>query len=112
MYVRDHQRPLFHKALGVDPDWYGQTVFEKTSEITKQVFPITIDIEHPRWMKGLRGLQRASIKVASGKKRGGVAGTVERVTGMAQAAGHFASIYTIPAKKHEVPASSRMQPAY
>ena len=59
MHVRDHQRPAFHKALGVDPDWYGQEVFKKTSEISKQVFPITLDIDHPRWMPGLKRLQKA-----------------------------------------------------
>ena len=112
MYVRDHQRPVFHKALGVDPDWYGQEVFRKTSEITKQIFPITVDIDHPRWKKGLAGLQKASLKVASGKRRGGLAGGAERLSGMARAAFYFVSIYTIPANRHEVPVSTRMQPAY
>lgn len=112
MYVRDHQRPLFHKALGVDPDWYGQEVFRKTSAISTQVFPITLDIDHPRWMKGLKSLQKASLKVAMGKQRGGVIGTAQRLVGMGQAAIAFVSIYTIPAIKHEVPASSRMEPAY
>ncbi len=112
MYVRDHQRPVFHEALGVDPDWYGQEVFKKTSEITKQVFPITLDIDHPRWMKGLKGLRSASLKVANGKQRGGIGGTAERVAGMAQAAFYFVSVYTIPAKKHQVPESTRLQPAY
>lgn len=112
MYVRDHQRPLFHKALGVDPDWYGQEVFRKTSAISKQVFPITLDIDHPRWMKGLSGLRKASKTVAEGKGRGGIIGTANRLKGMAQATYYFASLYTIPALRHEVPASSRMQPAY
>lgn len=112
MYVRDHQRPEFHKALGVDPNWYAHTVFEKTSEISRQVFPITLDIEHPRWAKGLEGLRKASLVVASGKRRGGVGGTFERLTGMAKAAYYFASIYTIPTKKHDVPESTRLQPAY
>lgn len=112
MYVRDHQRPLFHKALGVDPDWYGQEVFRKTSAISTQVFPITLDIDHPRWMKGLKRLQKASLKVAMGKQRGGVIGTAQRLVGMGQAAVGFVSIYTIPAIRHEVPASSRMEPAY
>lgn len=112
MYVRDHQRPVFHKALGVDPDWYGQEVFRKTSEITKQVFPITLDIDHPRWMKGLVSLQKASLMVAEGKQRGGIVGATQRLKGMMKASKAFVSIYTIPALRHEVPASTRLEPAY
>lgn len=112
MYVRDHQRPLFHKALGVDPDWYGQEVFRKTSAISTQVFPITLDIDHPRWMKGLNRLRQASLRVASGKQRGGLMGGMTRAAGMGQAALAFVSLYTIPAIRHQVPASSRMEPVY
>ena len=39
MYVRDHQRPAFHKALRIDPSEYGQEVFAKTSELSRQIFP-------------------------------------------------------------------------
>jgi magnesium-protoporphyrin IX monomethyl ester (oxidative) cyclase len=57
MYVRDHQRPEFHKALGVDPDWYAREVFIKTSKLSEQIFPITLDIDNPRWDAGLKRLQ-------------------------------------------------------
>ena len=54
--------PEFHKALGVDIDWYDQEVFRKTSTIARQVFPIEIDIDHPRWQPepapDARGLPR------------------------------------------------------
>ena len=112
MYVRDHQRPAFHKALGIDPDWYAKEVFDKTSAISKQVFPITLDLEHPRWQKGLVRLQRASLNVSDGKKRGGIGGTFTRVLGMAQAGAAFVSLYTIPSIRHDVPASTRMEPSY
>ena len=112
MYVRDHQRPVFHQALGVDPDWYGHEVFEKTSKISCQVFPITLDIEHPRWQKNLKRLQRASLKIGQGKQRGGLTGGVQRVTGMLQAGAAFIALYTIPANRHKVPVSTRMEPAY
>lgn len=112
MYVRDHQRPAFHKALGIDPDWYAQSVFEKTSAISKQVFPITLDLDHPRWQRGLERLQRASLNVSNGKHQGGLAGTFKRGIGMAQATAAFVSLYTIPAIRHDVPASTRMEPSY
>jgi magnesium-protoporphyrin IX monomethyl ester (oxidative) cyclase len=112
MHVRDHQRPLFHAALGVDPDWYGQEVFRKTSEISKQVFPITLDIDHPRWMPGLRRLRKASADIDRAKKQGGIGGALAKAWGTARAMAAFLSLLTIPAKKHQVPASTRLDPAY
>ena len=112
MWVRDHQRPLFHEALGVDVTWYGQEVFRKTSEISKQVFPMTLDIDHPRWRPNLDRMEAASRQIAAAKARGGVLGFVSRVGGMAKATVAFVSIFTIPAIKNEVPVSPRMEPAY
>ena len=112
MWVRDHQRPLFHEALGVDVTWYGQEVFRKTSEISKQVFPMTLDIDHQRWRPNLDRMEAASRQIAAAKERGGVLGFASRVAGMAKAAFAFVSIFTIPAHKHTVPDSPRMEPAY
>jgi len=112
MYVRDHQRPAFHEALGVDPDWYGQEVFRKTSEISRQIFPITLDIDNPRWMKGLKRLQKANADLAEAKTRGGFGGAMARMGASARAAMAFAGLYTIPAVRHDVPASTRLEPAY
>ncbi|MEM7470434.1 MAG: magnesium-protoporphyrin IX monomethyl ester (oxidative) cyclase [Pseudomonadota bacterium] len=112
MWVRDHQRPLFHDALGVDVTWYGQEVFRKTSEISKQVFPFTLDIDHPRWRPNLDRMEAASRQVAKGKEEGGIGGTAIRLAGMAKAAIAFVSILTIPAIHHKVPESSVMEPAY
>ncbi|MBN2907702.1 MAG: magnesium-protoporphyrin IX monomethyl ester (oxidative) cyclase, partial [Rhodobacteraceae bacterium] len=112
MHVRDHQRPAFHQALGVDTDWYGQEVFRKTSELSKQIFPITLDIDHPRWMKGLHMLQRASTDMDAAKRRGGIAGKVAQGAASARAAMAFAMLYTIPAKRHQVPTSTRLEPVY
>ena len=112
MYVRDHQRPAFHEALGVDTDWYGQEVFRKTSEISKQVFPITLDIDHPRWMPGLKRLQKASADMDAAKKAGGLGGMIGQAWAGARAGLAFVSLYTIPAQSHKVPDSPRLEPAY
>ena len=109
MYVRDHQRPVFHKALGVDPDWFGHSVFTKTSEISKQVFPLTLDIEHPRWMKALKKLHRANVDLAEAKQNGAV---FKRLGATTRAAMAFVSLLTIPAIKNEVPVKTRLEPAY
>ncbi|ARC87573.1 magnesium-protoporphyrin IX monomethyl ester (oxidative) cyclase [Rhodovulum sp. MB263] len=112
MHVRDHQRPAFHKALGVDTDWYGHEVFRKTSDLSKQIFPITLDIDHPRWAKGLTALQEASVAIDAARKRGGAAGKLAQWAGSARAAWAFLSLLSIPAQRHEVPASTRLEPVY
>jgi magnesium-protoporphyrin IX monomethyl ester (oxidative) cyclase len=112
MWVRDHQRPEFHKALGVDPKWYGQEVFRKTSDITRQVFPMVLDIDHPRWEPQLNAMQDANVQIAAGKRGGGFGGFVTRMIGSARAGVAFVSLLTIPAISNDVPESPVMEPAY
>ena len=109
MFVRDHQRPAFHEALGVDPDWYAHSVFTKCSEISKQVFPLTLDIDHPRWIKGLRALQRANADLADAKQNGKF---FKRISASARAAIAFLSLLSIPAIRNDVPVKTRLEPAY
>lgn len=112
MYVRDHQRPAFHKHLGVDPDWYANEVFTKTSELTKQIFPITLDIEHPAWQRNLERLYHANVAIASGKAQGGIGGKLRKLGGSLRAARAFVALYMIPSKSHERPLSTRLEPVY
>ncbi|MEM9397715.1 MAG: magnesium-protoporphyrin IX monomethyl ester (oxidative) cyclase, partial [Pseudomonadota bacterium] len=107
MYVRDHQRPAFHSALGVDTDWYARSVFIKTSEISKQVFPLTLDIDHPRWQRGLVELQKANADLAEAKEKGFF---VKRITATVRAALAFVNLLTIPSIKNDVPVSTRLEP--
>ncbi|MBS1302285.1 magnesium-protoporphyrin IX monomethyl ester (oxidative) cyclase [Loktanella sp. SALINAS62] len=112
MWVRDHQRPEFHKALGVDPAWYGQEVFRKTSEITRQVFPMTLDIDHPRWEPTLNRIQAANVQIAAGERQGGLRGKLKALGGRIRAGANFVSLLTIPVQKNAVPDSPRLEPVY
>ena len=112
MYVRDHTRPTLHRAMGLDPATYDDTVFRITSEISKQVFPITLDTDHPRFRAGLQRLHRLSDGMARGKARGGVAGNLQRAGCAAAAAWTFARLYCMPTKHHALPAQIRVQPAW
>jgi magnesium-protoporphyrin IX monomethyl ester (oxidative) cyclase len=105
MYVRDHQRPVFHKSLGVDPDWYAYEVFKKTSKLSEQIFPITLDIDHPRWQRELEALQRANVDVATKTGLG-------KIWAQIRCARAFVSLLTIPAKSHKVPEVTRLEPVY
>ena len=55
-----------HAALGVDTDWYGQEVFRKTSALSAQIFPITLDIDHPRWLPSLKRLTTVQAMMQRG----------------------------------------------
>ncbi|WP_116132657.1 magnesium-protoporphyrin IX monomethyl ester (oxidative) cyclase [Tropicimonas sp. IMCC34043] len=112
MCVRDHHRPAFHKAMNVDIDWYDRSVLHKTSEISRQVFPIVVDFESPRWQRNLMRLRRAFDAKARAAARGGVSGAVGKAWANVRAASAFVGLYLTPVKSNTPPASSRLVPSY
>jgi magnesium-protoporphyrin IX monomethyl ester (oxidative) cyclase len=112
MWVRDHARKDFHKALGVDIDWYDQEVFRKTSAIARQVFPVELDIDHPRWIPGLRRFDAAFNDMAAAKKAGGVGGALRGLGARARMLTAFVGLYTLPVKRSTPPVSVRLEPSY
>jgi magnesium-protoporphyrin IX monomethyl ester (oxidative) cyclase len=112
MWVRDHARPEFHRALGVDIGWYDQEVFRKTSTISRQIFPIELDIDHRRWIPNLKRMNSAFIAMDAAKRQGGIGGRLAGWAAGAKAAFAFAALYTIPARRHDLPADVRLEPSY
>ncbi|MDG2474674.1 MAG: magnesium-protoporphyrin IX monomethyl ester (oxidative) cyclase [Paracoccaceae bacterium] len=112
MVIRDQTRPAFHKALNVDIEWYDREVLRITSEISKQVFPIEIDLESPRWKNGLKRLLKAFEKLDEAKRQRGIQSKIKRVYFGAVAGLTFVSLYLIPVKKNSVPKNSCLQPTY
>ena len=112
MYVRDHQRPHFHKALGVDPTEYGMKVFRITSEIARQVFPLEIDIDSPRFIALLNKLLLISDKAAAQQAKGGLRAKLSKMTTSAKAGFVFLQLFTMRSKRNEAPANIRLAPSY
>jgi magnesium-protoporphyrin IX monomethyl ester (oxidative) cyclase len=112
MYVRDHNRPYFHEALGLHPDDYDHQVFEITNEISQQVFPLQLDIDNPKFKAGMDRLWGISNAIEDAKARGGLVGGVKRIGLMAAAAATFLRVYTLPVKRHALPESARMAPTW
>lgn len=112
MYVRDHKRPKLHAALGLDPTEYDYQVFRITSAISEQIFPLTLDIDHPAFRTGLDRLRRISEAGEKARQQGGVLGFGKRVLLMGAGAAIFARLYFLPANKNALPAKVRMAPAW
>ena len=112
MFVRDHQRPEMHKAMGLDPSSYGFEVFRITTEISKQVFPLSLDTDAPAFRAGLERLCRASQAMDAGKARGGLVGGLQRGLGAVKAALTFARLYLLPVRRHALPETIHLQPRW
>jgi len=111
MYVRDHNRPAFHRALGLDPRDYGMEVFRKTIAISKQVFPILLDVENPAFQQDLDTLVRISREIGKANEEG-LLGRVRGARLRLEAGWVLLRMLRRPGVRNELPARTRLSPAY
>ena len=112
MYVRDHARPVFHAALGVNPTEYDFTVFRITTEITRQVFPLALDLDNPAFAAGLERLRVITEGKRRARAQGGVMGKLKAVGLTAAAAIAFARLFLLPVQDNALPSNVRLSPAW
>jgi magnesium-protoporphyrin IX monomethyl ester (oxidative) cyclase len=112
MYVRDQQRPAFHKALGIDPKEYDYKVFKITTEITKQVFPLMLDIDNPAFFANLERLRKIADAGAEAQAKGGVGAALSKVKTAASAGFVFARLFFMKSKSNQVPQDVLLQPTW
>jgi magnesium-protoporphyrin IX monomethyl ester (oxidative) cyclase len=112
MYVRDHARPAFHAALGLDPTDYDYKVFQICSDISRQVFPLTVDIDHPTFRRCLDQLAAITARIAQIGPKSGPLGMLRKAGLAAQAGATFVRLFFIPVQRSQAPALVRLVPAW
>jgi magnesium-protoporphyrin IX monomethyl ester (oxidative) cyclase len=112
MYVRDHARPEFHKALGMTPTDYDREVFRITEEICRQVFPVTLNVDDPRFMADMEKLRLISDKMTVAKAGVGAFGFLRRASLAVSSGLVFARMFFRRPKKHALPSQIRLVPAW
>jgi magnesium-protoporphyrin IX monomethyl ester (oxidative) cyclase len=112
MFVRDHMRPAFHQALGMTPTEYDMRVFRITSDISRQVFPVLLDLDDPRFLAGLERLHAITEAIADARAGSGIAARVRRVVLPLAAGATFVRLLLLPAKRNALPRQIRLQPAW
>jgi magnesium-protoporphyrin IX monomethyl ester (oxidative) cyclase len=112
MYVRDHARPEFHKAIGINPTDYDYKVFHLTSEISKQVFPLTLDVDNPKFRAGLERLRMLNDEIGEAQKVPGFMGRMKRMLLGAKAGATFVRLYLLPVQANELPQQIRLEPVW
>lgn len=112
MYVRDHLRAEFYRQMGLDATSYGFEVFRKTSEISKQCFPLTLDLDHPKFKRLLDRMVDNTVKINESRRKGGILGKVKRGALMMDNALTFGRLYIMRTIPNELPADFALEPAY
>jgi magnesium-protoporphyrin IX monomethyl ester (oxidative) cyclase len=112
MYVRDHMRPAFHKALGVDIKDYDFRVFRICNDISRQVFPVEIDIDNPAFLAGLERIRHALDASEAAKAQGGVLGKLKQIGCSVSGAFAFLRLFMVPVKQNKLPENIRLNPAW
>jgi magnesium-protoporphyrin IX monomethyl ester (oxidative) cyclase len=112
MYVRDHTRPMLHQEMGLESGTYDYEVFRITNEITKQVFPVSLDIDNPVFRDCLSQLFHVQTQMDAAKAKGGLVGNLQRARWAISGGFTFLRLYFLPVKHHALPADVRMVPAW
>ena len=96
----------------MDPSDYDFTVFRLTTEISRQTFPLTLDIDHPAFRRGLDRLLRIARAIERADAQGGLMGRMRKAALSSAAALVFARLYAIPSKANPLPSGIRLAPAW
>ena len=95
----------------MDPTEFDYRVFEITSEISKQVFPMTLDTDNPKFRAGMERLLELSERAEELYARGGLLNKLGVSGVMAQSGIVFARLYLLPTRPNNLPEQVCTSPA-
>jgi magnesium-protoporphyrin IX monomethyl ester (oxidative) cyclase len=112
MYVRDHSRPALYDAFGMDITEFDYAVFDITTTISKQVFPLSLNTDDERFRNGMTRLLKLSEASERARQKGGLSSYVVRGACAVASAAVFARVYLLPVQHHDLPERVTMAPAW
>jgi magnesium-protoporphyrin IX monomethyl ester (oxidative) cyclase len=87
-------------------------VFRITTEISKQVFPVSLDTDSPAFRAGLERLFFVQTRYDEAKARGGLLGKLAQARWATAGAAAFLRLYLLPVQQHALPANIRVAPTW
>ena len=112
MYVRDHARPKLYEAFGMDVKEFDYEVFDITTEISRQVFPLTLNTDDPRFRAGLERMRELQMGRDALEGKPSIVAKAKRLGLGALFGLTFARLYLLPTQPNAMPEQVCMQPAW
>jgi magnesium-protoporphyrin IX monomethyl ester (oxidative) cyclase len=112
MFVRDHVRKEFYEALGFDVDDYDKRVIQLTSEISEQVFPVSLPVHNPRFWSRLDKIARNTADISAARARGGIGGKLTVFGKLASNVATLARLYVMKVQQNAPRADPRIVPVW
>ena len=112
MYVRDHLRSSFFASMGLDVDDFDRKVIKLTSLISKQVFPVSIDLESPKVWALFQKMYELTVAIEATNKVPGIGSALRRTGLKANVGLTFARLFLHPVTQNVLPANVRLEPVW
>jgi magnesium-protoporphyrin IX monomethyl ester (oxidative) cyclase len=87
-------------------------VFRLTSEISRQVFPVELDIDNPKFLKRLEKLRVINDKINALEGQDGIGARMRRYGLGASAMATFARLYLMKPRENPLPQQIRLEPIW
>ena len=112
MYVRDHLRHEFFEAMGFDVDEYDRRVITLTSQISAQVFPVSLPVKDDRFWAHLDKIVARTNELAAARQRGGLFGRIKAATCIAGNVLSLMRLYVMRPERNTMHADFRLEPVW